>query len=73
MKVQAVCFVPFRGYLGIGESEFELEDKITVLGFLKQLFRSSESRKKLLDETGRPRDYVSILKNGRSIKKSKRS
>ena len=68
MKVMVVCFAPFRDWIDKANDEFELEDRCTVLHLVDQLFVSEESRKRLFNEAGELDGYVSILKNGRSVK-----
>lgn len=68
MKVKAMFFAPFREVFDTSEREVELKDAPNVQVLLNILCDSDERREKIFDDSGELRPYVTILKNGRSIK-----
>ena len=71
MKVKVAFFAPFRELFGTDESEIELNGTSSVHELLNILCGSEERREKIFDESGELSSYVTILKNGRSIKSLK--
>lgn len=68
MKVKVIFFAPFRELFGTGEREVELGNASDVKMLLDILCDTKERLKKLFDDDGELKSYVTILKNGRSIK-----
>ncbi len=68
MKVKVMFFAPFRELFDTSESEVELSGAPNIHELLDILCDSDERRKKIFDDSGELRPYVTILKNGRYIK-----
>ncbi len=68
MKVKVIFFAPFRELFGTGEREVELGNASDVKMLLDILCDTKERLNTLFDDDGELKSYVTILKNGRSIK-----
>lgn len=68
MRIKVVFFAPFRELFSADESEIELNSASNVQEVLNLLCNSDERREKMFDQFGELRSYVTILKNGQSIK-----
>jgi molybdopterin synthase sulfur carrier subunit len=67
MKIKVRSFLALRELLG-AEREIELSNGTSVGDVLKRLCDTPERRRKILDNSGRVRGYIRVLKNGRDIK-----
>lgn len=68
MKVRLILFAPFSEIFNTAEREIELYGKCNVQELLHTLCDSSDRRRKIFDESGELKPYVTILKNGKSIR-----
>ncbi len=67
MKVRVKFFAALKEIFGVEEREIELESGASVQNLLHILCDSSECRQKILDEAGRLRRDVKMLKKGKRI------
>ena len=67
MKVRVKFFAAFREIFGAEEREIELDSGASVQDLLRILCDSGRCREKMLDETGRLRRDVKMLKKGKHI------
>ena len=70
MKIKVMFFAPFRELFGTDESEIELKGAANVQELLNLLCSSHKRRKRIFDQSGEPRPYVMIFKNGQPIQMS---
>ncbi|MFX0013728.1 MAG: ubiquitin-like small modifier protein 1 [Promethearchaeota archaeon] len=69
IKVTVKLFASFKKITNAREIEIELEEKATVFQLLEALFNQHQSlREKIFDDYNELRDWIQILRNGRSIK-----
>ena len=68
MKVKVILFTPFSEIFNTDESEIELQSTQNIQELLNTLCDSSNRREKIFDDSGELKPYVTILKNGMSIK-----
>jgi MoaD family protein len=67
MKVRVKFFAAFREIFGAEEKEIELDSGAGVQDLLRILCDLGRCREKMLDETGRLRRDVKMLKKGKHI------
>jgi molybdopterin synthase sulfur carrier subunit len=68
MKIKVLLFTPFSEIFNASERVIEIHDTQNVQELLNSMCDSEERRETLFDESGELKPYVSILKNGKSVK-----